>query len=93
MHYTLQIYSQQGLIPGSHENQQFIPLHGPYNIYPMGGGNKFYDSENPVPADVRYVVHYNDILGENKTAWVRETDSAFILNSEGKTFRTIHRPR
>lgn len=91
MYYTLQIYSQDGKIPGAHENQHFLPMHGPYNIYPMGG-DRTYDSENPVPADVRYVVHYNDASGENKTAWIRETDSAFILNSEGKTFRTIHRP-
>lgn len=93
MHYTLQIYSQHGLIPGADENQQFIPLHGPYNIYPMGGKDRTYDSENPTPADVRYVVHYTDVAGENKTAWVRDTDHAFILNNEGKTFRTIYRPR
>lgn len=88
--FALQIYTQRGKLQGAADNQQIIPMKGAWNIFDID--NHVVDGEQVYEPTVRVVVHYTAADGTPSSLEVHESDHAYILNSEGKTFRTLYKP-
>lgn len=81
----LQIYSQSEAPEGVDEITRVIPLPFGYTSYPVPKTGKYHQS-------VMYVIETVDIKDRQIELLIREQDSAYVLNEQGKTIQTIFKP-
>jgi hypothetical protein len=88
--YSLQIHGRAPTIDGTPDRETVIYLGTWYNAAWVDDNSKL-PFNGPGCEDITNVVEYIDVSGTVKLEYILRTESAYILNSQGKTFQTVRK--